>query len=450
MHTTVPDQDTRPTGAAGAAESFDQLAVSPPGPDELAAMSSHEVAVWFQRLDQHRRHIEAALADVIDAAHHAGHHLDDGHRSINGWCRALGRWSNADATTRARTARLASADHTFRAALHAGHLGVAQAHRLARAFANPRCGHELLDVMPIMLQHANTLTYQEFNTVVDRWEMLADTDGAHRDAELTHERRSASITNIDTTGYLTATGCTSHTAAMAEILDHFTRAEWEADWAHARAEHGDNANAGHLPRTDAQRRFDALHRIFERAAGSPTDAGPAVTVNYLIDHDTLTDLLRSDSDPDKVADAGDTTAGTQPADPFRRRCETATGTLVPPATILAAMWHHHVRRVVLDSASVVVDMGRRQRLFTGAARDAVMLTSNHCINPGCNVPVTACQGSHVTDWHHRGPTAPHNGAPECGHHNRLHNQGFTVRRDPNGHWHTYRPDGTELTQPPNP
>lgn len=29
-----------------------------------------------------------------------------------------------------------------------------------------------------------------------------------------------------------------------------------------------------------------------------------------------------------------------------------------------------MRRVVIDSAGVVVDMGRKRRLFTGAARDA--------------------------------------------------------------------------------
>ncbi|TVR24755.1 MAG: HNH endonuclease [Ilumatobacter sp.] len=417
--------------------------VTLPDSDELGTMSAHDAAVWFQHLDRQRRLIEAALVEVIDAADTAGHHLADGHRSITGWCRALGRWSGAEATARARTARLTRADTTFRRAMRAGEIGVAQCHRLGKAFANPRCGDQLPDVVPIMVDHAEKLSFDDFRTLVDRWEMLADLDGAHRDAAATHARRKASFTSVGTSGHLSASGCTSSTAAMAEILDHFTRAEWEADWAEARARHGDAANASHLRRTDAQRRFDALHRIFERAAGSPTDSGPSVTVNYLIDHHTVSAMLQS------TPDTSDATAAAAPVDPRHRRCETSTGTVVPPATIIEAMWSHQIRRVVVDSASVVIDMGRRQRLFTGSARDAVMLASARCVNPGCPLPVTRCEGSHLHDWQHLGTTAPDNGAPECGHHNRLHNHGFTVRRDQHGHWHTYRPDGTELTEPPS-
>jgi hypothetical protein len=29
-------------------------------------------------------------------------------------------------------------------------------------------------------------------------------------------------------------------------------------------------------------------------------------------------------------------------------------------------------------------------------------------------------------------------------HNRFRQQGFTVYRDEHGHWHTLRPDGTEI------
>ena len=44
-------------------------------------------------------------------------------------------------------------------------------------------------------------------------------------------------------------------------------------------------------------------------------------------------------------------------------------------------------------------------------------------------------------------TAPSNGGPACQYHNRWKTRGYTTRRNPNGTWHTYRPDGTELTQP---
>ncbi|MCU1354766.1 MAG: endonuclease, partial [Acidimicrobiales bacterium] len=44
-----------------------------------------------------------------------------------------------------------------------------------------------------------------------------------------------------------------------------------------------------------------------------------------------------------------------------------------------------------------------------------------------------------------GETNPHNGGPACGRHNRYKQHGYTVHRDPDGPWHTYRPDGTEIT-----
>lgn len=40
---------------------------------------------------------------------------------------------------------------------------------------------------------------------------------------------------------------------------------------------------------------------------------------------------------------------------------------------------------------------------------------------------------------------PTNGAPACRPHNRARQRGYRVMRDDDGHWHTYRPDGTEIT-----
>jgi hypothetical protein len=38
----------------------------------------------------------------------------------------------------------------------------------------------------------------------------------------------------------------------------------------------------------------------------------------------------------------------------------------------------------------------------------------------------------------------------CARHNQLKNTGYTVWRDPNGVYHTYHPDGTEIAPPPPP
>ena len=113
--------------------------------------------------------------------------------------------------------------------------------------------------------------------------------------------------------------------------------------------------------------------------------------------------------------------------------------------MLAAALAGHVRRVVLDSASVVIDMGRRQRLFTGNSRTAAHMMNPRCVWPGCEIPATRCQTDHLTDWQHGGHTNPNGGAPGCPRHNLKKNGGYTITRDPKGRYHTYRPDGTEIT-----
>ena len=100
--------------------------------------------------------------------------------------------------------------------------------------------------------------------------------------------------------------------------------------------------------------------------------------------------------------------------------------------------------MITDHHGIVIGMGRTQRLFTGRLRDAVMLTARECVWNGCNRPTSTCQADHLTDWQHHGPTTTTNGAPLCPHHNRFKNHGYRIHRDPNGHWHTYRPDNTEL------
>jgi hypothetical protein len=134
-------------------------------------------------------------------------------------------------------------------------------------------------------------------------------------------------------------------------------------------------------------------------------------------------------------------------DPAKRRCETITGNLMQADEILYRMLIGHVRRVVYDSSGTVIDLGRKRRLFTGSAREAIMLNATRCFWPGCDMPVTRCEADHVQPWTDNGHTSPANGTPACSHHNRIKNHGYKVRRGNDGQWHTYRADGTELTEP---
>jgi hypothetical protein len=329
--------------------------------------------------------------------------------------------------------------------LAAGNLGVAQTHELARAHANPRCGEQLGDVADTLLDAAEHLAFQEFRCVVQRWETLADSDGAHRDAAASHDRRHASLT-VDVDGmHLHATGSSLSGAVMADVLRRFCDAEFAADWESTLATWGDQTIPSMLPRTDSQRRFDALEEIFRRAASSlPNARRPEPLVNIVVDLDTLADVMA-----DAGAPSGSWFTRGRPArptgDPTTRRCDTTDGTPLTPAEILIAALAGQVRRVVVDGAGVVVDLGRRRRLFTGAVRDAVLLGNQRCIWPGCPIPASRCQADHLTAWSDNGATDTANGAPLCGRHNRLKATGYATWRDGHGQWHTRRPDGTLIT-----
>jgi hypothetical protein len=186
-----------------------------------------------------------------------------------------------------------------------------------------------------------------------------------------------------------------------------------------------------------------LVEIFRRAAGAPARSGKRIraTVNIVVDERTFTEHLVTHGLAPRSALGGVADPG-----PERRRCETTAGTPVHPDDVLAATIHGHVRRVVLDGAGVVTDMGRRRRLFTGAAREAAQLSARRCSRNGCRIPTEFCDIDHVHEHAKGGATDAINGDPACGSHNRQKNEGYSTIRDPHsGRVVHSRPDGTPMT-----
>ena len=227
---------------------------------------------------------------------------------------------------------------------------------------------------------------------------------------------------------------------ISEIFQRFVDAEFVSDWADTVAAHGDAACAALMPRTHAQRRFDAFHHIFLAAASTPPAAqAPEPVVNIVVTLETLEAAVGQ-------AVAGQAASPSRAAsDPLWSRSETTNGTLLVPNDILAAALIGHIRRVVVDSAGVIIDLGRKRRLFTGNQRQAVLMSSARCIWPGCDQSSGRCQADHLREWQHNGATNLANAAPLCSRHNRWKSRGYSTHRDSNGYWHTHRPDGSEIT-----
>lgn len=61
------------------------------------------------------------------------------------------------------------------------------------------------------------------------------------------------------------------------------------------------------------------------------------------------------------------------------------------------------------------------------------------------MPTSVCEADHAHPHAVGGKTAPENGIPLGGHHNRWKQKGYSTGRDPGtGRRRTYRPDGTEI------
>ena len=261
------------------------LECSEPGDGvDIDSLDGRALAARLGEVERAIRKLEAEAASIIATADRRELFREDGHASVRGWVKASIRVADATVIKRVRTARLCAELPACHDELAAGRLGVDQVRELARAYANPRCGDQLTDVVDELLPLASSHTHEVFARAVRHWERLADADGAHRDHEAAHAGRSATMGLIGDTGYLDARVGAAQYAAMKEVFDQFAQAEFEAEWDELRARLGDDACPGMLERTEAQRRADALAAIFQRAAAAdPAAKDPEPVVNIVID-----------------------------------------------------------------------------------------------------------------------------------------------------------------------
>ncbi|MER7555939.1 DUF222 domain-containing protein [Nocardioides sp. NPDC126508] len=88
---------------------------------------------------------------------------------------------------------------------------------------------------------------------------------------------------------------------------------------------------------------------------------------------------------------------------------------------------------VLGGESEVLDLGRKERLFTAAQRRALLLRSATCQAEGCDIPGTWAEAHHWIPWTNGGATDLDNAALLCSHHHhRAHDSTYLHERLPNG------------------
>jgi hypothetical protein len=417
------------------------VSVMLPEAEELAALEPGELDGVMFELERARRRVEAAIADVVGRCEQTAHFVADGHRSVKAWAMATTNCSPGEALRRQQTARALRLLPSASERLRAGELGVAQMQEIGRLASNPRCADQLPTSERVLLDAAAQLEYVDFRVVTQRWEQLADADGAHRHHDANHERRNARLVEHDghfrwetSHGVLQGTG-------MREIFERFCEAEFRADWDATVAEHGMDAHKDLMPRTAAQRRADALVAIFDAAATAGVAGKPVkAVVNLIMDVDSLEQYTREQID--------DTPVSIDPASVRDRRCETTDGVPVDPRQAVALAFLGKIRRIVVDEHGVIIAAGRTRRLFDGALRAAIQAIDPRCMWLGCTLRAAIAEIDHLQPHRDGGLTDAANGKVMCKRHNlHKHAHGYVPHRQPDGTWLMLRPDGTAMRPP---
>ena len=182
----------------------------------------------------------------------------------------------------------------------------------------------------------------------------------------------------------------------------------------------------------AERRGQALVQIVTRQARAGMKHGrPRPSVEVICDEKTLQGLPITDTDDLKA-----------------RICEHADGTPLPPASLARLLCGADLHRLVISAAGEVLDAGKDIRLANRAQRRALRFRhARHCAFPGCAAPNDWCEAHHIDEWdpdpsNEHGRTDMANLVPLCRyHHHAVHEGGYTLTLEPDGHVLVTRPDG---------
>lgn len=429
METVCDPSSIEADAVFAAVDELCRFEVDPHDPDGVIA--------GYERLERAARVLDAARADYLHAVQSSGAYRADGHRSAKTQAAHVLKLSGGTAATRQKSARMCAALPEVARAWRRGELGTDHVNLLGRIHSNPRVRGFMADAEDWFLAQARDCdSYDDFRHVVERWAWLVDQDGPtpndrnHRNRDFFLRQKATDLSWDISGGLASLPG-----AAINEIFEHYVTAELLADWDLARAEFGDAACEQHLARTSAQRRADALQRVFTDAVGNDASPVPAdFTHNIVWDDATFTEMARRfDGEAPRPLDADSMI------------CATGDGVPLDPTEAFANSLLGHIRRVVVDAAGVVIDLGQRSRCFTGSARQAAMLSRRRCCWPGCHVPASRCQVDHMVPHSRGGPTDQTNAELLCPRHNGLKEAGgYRVHRGPDGTIHTYRPDGTPI------
>lgn len=99
-----------------------------------------------------------------------------------------------------------------------------------------------------------------------------------------------------------------------------------------------------------------------------------------------------------------------------------------------------ISRVLVNAESLVIDVGRSERVVKGAKRRALNARDGGCRWPGCDRPASSTAAHHIVHWAHGGPTDLDNMVLLCHrHHWLVHEGGWQLLKLDDGSLRTIPP-----------
>jgi hypothetical protein len=335
--------------------------------------------------------LEAVFANGVRRFDQSGEYAADGAVSVIAWLKWKCKLSGGAAAERVEIAHQLEKLPQTEAAFATGDLGYQHVALMAQAAKHVGAAAVRKEEASL-LQAAQTMDPGQFTSVAKNFEHRIDAEGALTEANRAHARRylhvgepQGGMVRID--GLLDAEGG----ATMRRALQAFMKPMKDDERSHG------------------QRQHDALIELCLQRAGSRRDgAGPRPQLIIRASLDTLAGI--------PGAPAGELDGG---------------GT-VPAAT---------VQRYACDSAIAQItgrgelehELNHASRTIPASTRRALEARDQHCVFPGCDRPLSWCDGHHLVWWIKGGPTELPNLALLCRHHHRLvHEEGWVLARQKDG------------------
>jgi Domain of unknown function (DUF222) len=360
----------------------------------LDGFRAADVLVELRRVRAKLAAVEARLVARVDGERPWA---DEGYLTAASWLAASDNTSLDEARSDVRLARrLRSMPATARA-LAAGDITLGHARRLATLCA-PDTAAAFAAAEEFLVGQARSMRWADFTKAAGYWLRHARQDDDPDPDKTDRDHRRVSLHDgLRGTGLLFGELTPTAKAEVRAELDRLERQLFEADWAAAKAMHGEAVTVADLARTPAQRRHDALLDMARRSAIAPADGKrPKPLLTVLVGEDA-----------------------------FRNVLELADGTLISPATAADLLDESVIETMLFDSPSRVLHLGH-QRTFVGAARRAVEVVHRTCTGEGCHVRSDTCEIDHILPSGVGGPTHPDNGRPQCRPHHRQHHRASTT------------------------